>query len=154
MYKDLIRLLLIFKLALALVIGILLYMAFPGCFSKINFTELPSFPTGPSTKEEAQVTLTNYLEESAGVLVANTHVELVKKHCTGCHSARLIAQNRKSKDRWKENIVWMQATQGLWDLGEDEAGILEYLSTNYAPENSGRRKALNLNDKDWYYLNE
>ena len=47
-------------------------------------------------------------------------------------------------------IEWMQATQGLWDLGENEPIILDYLATNYAPEEVGRRA--NLEEVAYYML--
>ena len=30
-------------------------------------------------------------------------------------------------------IRWMQETQGLWPLGEDEDRVLNYLAANYGP---------------------
>lgn len=70
--------------------------------------------------------------------------------CTPCHSAKLVTQNRATKEGWIGIIKWMQETQNLWDLGENEAIIVDYLSTHYAPENKGRRE--NLKDIDWYDL--
>jgi hypothetical protein len=78
----------------------------------------------------------------------------VQKHCSGCHSNRLIAQNKNTREGWKETIQWMQATQGLWDLGKDEVQILDYLSANYAPQNSGRRANLTFAESDWYFLKD
>ncbi len=47
-------------------------------------------------------------------------------------------------------IRWMQQTQNLWDLGENEELILDYLSTYYPPEEKGRRE--NLKDIEWYEM--
>ena len=44
----------------------------------------------------------------------------------------------------------MQETQKLWDLGENEDIILDYLAEHYAPEDIGRRK--NLENIEWYEL--
>ena len=77
---------------------------------------------------------------------------LVIAHCTGCHSAKLITQNRLSKDGWQEVIKWMQETQNLWDLGEDEESIVAYLSKNYAPSQKGRREP--LKNIEWYALED
>ncbi len=68
--------------------------------------------------------------------------DLVSTQCTVCHSARLITQNRADRDGWLAMIRWMQDTQGLWPLGENEAPILDYLATNYGPVSSGRRRPL------------
>lgn len=81
-------------------------------------------------------------------LIADEHYLLVKTNCTSCHSAQLITQNRATREGWESMIRWMQANQKLWDLGENESLILDYLSKNYAPEASGRRK--NLENIDWY----
>src|SRR5690554_5065729 len=85
-------------------------------------------------------------------LVADQDLNFVIAHCTGCHSAKLITQNRFDREGWTRVIRWMQKTQNLWDLGESEALIVDYLSKNYAPELKGRR--LPLNQIEWYELEE
>jgi len=83
-------------------------------------------------------------------LINDAGVLLVLQNCNSCHSTQLITQNRLTKVGWKSTIRWMQSTQNLWDLGEDEAPILTYLSKNYAPSATGRRQ--NLVTDDWYAL--
>ena len=83
-------------------------------------------------------------------LINDAGVLLVLQNCNSCHSTQLITQNRLTKVGWKSTIRWMQSTQNLWDLGEDEAPILTYLSKNYAPGATGRRQ--NLATEDWYTL--
>ena len=61
-------------------------------------------------------------------LINDAGVLLVLQNCNSCHSTQLITQNRLTKVGWKSTIRWMQSTQNLWDLGEDEAPILTYLS--------------------------
>lgn len=78
--------------------------------------------------------------------------ETVRRNCTSCHSPKLIIQNRATKEGWKQMITWMQETQGLWDLGKNEAIILDYLSTNYAPEETGRRANLEVEKIEWFVL--
>ena len=85
-------------------------------------------------------------------LVIGPGFNLVKTNCLGCHSGKLIIQNRASRATWKETIVWMQETQNLWDLGENEAKILDYLAEHYAPGESGRR--LPLVEVEWYDLEQ
>ena len=77
---------------------------------------------------------------------------VVRATCTACHSAKLVTQNRATRDGWEEMIRWMQETQGLWDLGSDEATILDYLAAYYAPEESGRRPGLDQETIEWYEL--
>ena len=50
-------------------------------------------------------------------------------------------------------IRWMQATQGLWDLGANEPIILDYLEKHYSPKAKGRRTNLDIESIEWYILN-
>lgn len=81
------------------------------------------------------------LDPRTGLVKAAGH-DLVAGHCSACHSTKLISQNRMSRDTWLATIRWMQKTQNLWPLGDAEGPILDYLSTYYAPEETGRRKPL------------
>jgi len=70
--------------------------------------------------------------------------------CTACHSSKMVTQNRATREGWESMIRWMQETQNLWDLGENEKIILDYLEKYYSPEKLGRRK--NLEAPQWYVL--
>lgn len=83
-------------------------------------------------------------------LIAQGDYLLVKSTCTTCHSAQLVTQNRATREGWEEMIRWMQETQKLWDLGETEAPILDYLAEHYSPEYKGRR--VNLVVEEWYEI--
>ncbi len=83
-------------------------------------------------------------------LIAEGDYLLVKGNCLACHGAKLITQNRASAEGWRDMIHWMQATQGLQDLGKLEAPIVDYLATYYAPEATGRRPP--LEKIEWYEL--
>ncbi|MEX0883300.1 MAG: hypothetical protein WDZ72_07495 [Cyclobacteriaceae bacterium] len=85
-------------------------------------------------------------------LIEDEGMHLVIAHCTACHSAKLVTQNRADRAGWKKMIRWMQETQNLWDLGESEEAILNYLADNYAPVKTGRRPP--LTDIEWYELKE
>jgi hypothetical protein len=65
--------------------------------------------------------------------------QIVRAHCTACHSAKLVTQNRMTRENWLSTIVWMQKSQGLWPLGEQESKILDYLETYYSPLVTSRR---------------
>jgi hypothetical protein len=86
-------------------------------------------------------------------LKADENLQLIIQSCTSCHSAKLITQNRASRMGWKNMIDWMQATQGLTDLGDREPLILDYLAEHYAPEEEGRRANLDVEEIEWYILN-
>lgn len=75
-------------------------------------------------------------------LTPDSNLPYVVAHCTACHSAALITQNRMTREGWLSTIRWMQEKQGLWPLGAHEEIVLNYLDTYYFPEETGRRKPL------------
>lgn len=83
-------------------------------------------------------------------LKADENFDLVISNCTPCHSAKLITQNRATREGWENTIVWMQETQNLWDLGDNKEKIISYLARNYAPDQQGRRRL--LENIKWYEL--
>lgn len=85
-------------------------------------------------------------------LIYDEGFEIVRATCTACHSAKLVTQNRATKEGWTQMIRWMQATQGLWDLGANEELIISYLAKNYAPKEIGRRANLEVVAIEWYIL--
>ncbi len=91
--------------------------------------------TGASVAGELQ------LDDKTGLVIA-PGFEVVSVQCTVCHSAKLISQNRADKAGWLAMIRWMQDTQGLWPLGDQEPAVLEYLAVNYGPTATGRRRPL------------
>ncbi|MFK8161671.1 MAG: hypothetical protein AB8H12_04335 [Lewinella sp.] len=93
----------------------------------------------------------NGIHVATGLIYAEGF-EIVRGTCTACHSAKLVTQNRATEEGWTEMIRWMQAKQGLWDLGANEPIILNYLATNYAPEDIGRRAGLDVEAIEWYVL--
>ncbi|PHN05150.1 hypothetical protein CRP01_17965 [Flavilitoribacter nigricans DSM 23189 = NBRC 102662] len=101
----------------------------------------------PAGVEEEEIV--DGVHVASGLIVAEGF-ETVRAQCTACHSGKLVAQNRATRTGWKEMITWMQNTQGLWPLGDNEPIILDYLATNYGPEETGRRA--NLEEVEWYIL--
>jgi len=88
-------------------------------------------------------------DEATGLIIDDGY-ELVVGNCTSCHSAALVTQNRGDKQNWEEMIVWMQKTQGLWDLGDMKEPILNYLAKNYGPTKASRRG--NITVTEWYEI--
>lgn len=110
--------------------------------------------TGEGNEEYEEVfesDVVKAIDEDTG-LIADEGYRLVIANCTPCHSSKLITQNRATREGWENMIRWMQRKQNLWDLGEAEDEILDYLATNYAPDKKGRRE--NLKNIDWYKLEE
>ena len=91
----------------------------------------------------------NGIHVSTGFVAKEGYMKVVQ-NCTGCHSSKLVTQNKMSRERWIATIKWMQETQNLWDLGPNEKIIVDYLAKYYAPEKKGRRE--NLDCEDWYEL--
>ena len=104
----------------------------------------------PETDDEFDK-IENGIHVRTGFVEAPGMMETVQ-NCTNCHSSKLVIQNRMDKERWKSTIKWMQETQNLWDLGENEEVIINYLVTNYPPRKKGRREV--LTDIEWYQLEE
>jgi hypothetical protein len=84
-------------------------------------------------------------------LIVDPNLYMVKAQCTGCHSTKLIIANHFTRDGWKQKIRWMQANHNLWDLGETEKQVLDYLEKNYAPVQMMSRRAP-LKNIEWYDL--
>lgn len=85
-------------------------------------------------------------------LHADKDLQVIIGTCTACHSAKLITQNKASREGWHSMIKWMQETQGLGDLGTSEPIVLDYLAKYYAPKETGRRKSLEIAEIEWYIL--
>jgi hypothetical protein len=92
------------------------------------------------------------IDETTGLIVSE-HLNLVIANCTGCHSSKLITQFHTDRQGWLEKIRWMQQKQKLWDLGESEPKILDYLAKNYPPSEKVNRRAA-LKNIEWYKLNK
>lgn len=87
---------------------------------------------------------TGFVEDKGLMTVVN--------NCTNCHSSKLVIQNRMNADRWNATIKWMQETQNLWALGDNQKIIVDYLVKNYPPIEKGRREG--LTNIAWYELKE
>lgn len=133
-------------LLLVLVFGVIFWNQNPEVFSWESESIEISEPTVP----ESEISAIGIHVESG--LIADEGYQLIIANCTKCHSANLVTQNRGNRDYWKGLIIWMQTTQGLWELGASEETILDYLSKNYAPVQEGRRA--NLSGVQWYELED
>lgn len=84
-------------------------------------------------------------------LIIDENLYMVKAQCTGCHSPKLIIANHFTRDGWKQKIRWMQANHNLWELGDTEKQVLDYLEKNYPPMQVTSRRAP-LKNIRWYEL--
>ncbi|MEM9930252.1 MAG: hypothetical protein AAF840_10565 [Bacteroidota bacterium] len=114
--------------------------------------EMPSYKNGgASSNSDVTAEVRNGIHVPTGFVYAEGF-DIVRGTCTACHSAKLVTQNRATREGWEEMIRWMQAKQGLWDLGKQEPVILDYLAEHYAPEEVGRRANLDVEEVEWYVL--
>jgi hypothetical protein len=116
-----------------------------------NFSAFKKSPeTLVTTQEEVDEDLVeDGIHVRTGLIDAEGLMTVVN-NCTNCHSAKLVTQNRMSAERWNETIIWMQETQNLWDLGDNQEIIVNYLVSNYPVVDKGRRE--NLINIEWYDL--
>ena len=132
--------------------GILVFVMVDPSLSTFKSKE-PSqeYVTVPKVEEENFDRIENGIHVRTGLIEAVGLTEVVN-NCTNCHSAKLVTQNRMNKERWIATIRWMQETQNLWDLGNNEEIIVNYLVTNYRPKKKGRREI--LSNIEWYELRD
>ena len=136
-----------------LVVGVVLLVVFQPEISALQSTDPSEISSQlPESKTQSTDQIVDGKDVETG-LIAGEGLEIVKGSCTVCHSSALILQNRFTREGWHSKILWMQETQGLWDLGENESKILDYLAENYAPgESNGRRTP--LTGIEWYELKD
>jgi hypothetical protein len=149
-FKDQVRriyslLMLLFVLFVVTGGGLIYYANNPKIFDFSSATDTASI----APLEEDLDRIENGIHVRTG-LVEDDGLMTVVNNCTNCHSAKLVIQNRMSKERWNKTIKWMQETQNLWDLGDNQDIIVNYLVKNYPPKSKGRR--MQLTDIEWYEL--
>ena len=134
---------------LVIVIVFFLYLAFS---SQVRMSKKISHAQEIVVEEDDFDKVENGIHVATG-LAFDDNFQVVRSSCTSCHSAQLIIQNRSTREGWEEIIRWMQATQGLTDLGDREPMILDYLAKHYAPKETGRRPNIDIASIEWYNLN-
>jgi hypothetical protein len=139
----------IFTLFVAVLLFIIYMVYNPDVFSSKNNVPEPEYVVVPEEDEYDKIE--NGIHVRTGLVEAVGLTEVVN-NCTNCHSAKLVTQNRMNKERWIATIRWMQETQNLWDLGNNEDIIVNYLVTNYPPTKKGSREI--LSNIEWYELQE
>lgn len=142
LHQTLFALLVLFVVASG---GLLYYANNPDMFKNTSKDMISVEQTEDEDLIENGIHVRTGLVDAEGLMV-------VVNNCTNCHSAKLITQNRMTKERWNTTIKWMQETQNLWDLGGNQEIIVNYLVTNYPPKSKGRR--MGLTNIEWYELED
>jgi len=110
----------IYKLLLTifLVIGsfscFLFYLLFDPNLSALNITESKNDYITSKDENSEWDKIENGIHLRTGLAEAEGLMEVVN-NCTNCHSAKLVTQNRMTRERWVETIDWMQETQNLYN---------------------------------------
>ncbi len=120
------------------------------------FVALASFRTTDQPAPISPVSVADTLKIDAETgLVDDANLMMVKAQCTACHSSKLILQHRFTRDGWQERIRWMQKYHKLWDLGDSEKVVLDYLEKHYGPQQARFGNTLRrapLKNIQWYQL--
>lgn len=115
-----------------------LVIASPCMWSRTPFIVLICIALIATSDQAEQTILIDpvLIEDSAGKW------KLVRAHCTSCHSSQIFKNIRLSNAAWQDVIKRMQDEEGLWDLGDDEPKIVEYLATYFGPQAAtGQRRS-------------
>ena len=111
-----------------------------GCSPEVDETTPARAPTAPAAIAEETDPVAGFRSGPGR--------ELATMHCTGCHSGRLVQQNRATRAGWASILDWMRRKHGFWALPEEvESALLDYLAAAYGPEGddeAGRRPGLPL----------
>ena len=107
--------------------------------------------THPLNHSALNHSVTDSLDAETG-LALDPNLMLVKAHCTGCHSPKFITNTRLKRDEWQERIRWMQRNHKLWNLGEAEKTVLDYLEKHYSPSKTAYSRREALRNVKWYKL--
>jgi len=133
----------VFLLSIATLL--LLFLIYDPSLSIFKSTSDQEVAVVDEDKIENGIHLRTGLKDAKGLMT-------VVNNCTNCHSAKLVIQNRMNKERWDATIRWMQDTQNLWDLGDNQKVIVDYLVTNYPVLEKSRRE--HLSNITWYEIND
>lgn len=72
------------------------------------------------------------LSEARALLPDDRGKNAVLGACLGCHDLSPITQQGRSKQNWRNTIIWMQKMQGMPPLPqEQEKDIIFYLSKHF-----------------------
>lgn len=148
-FRDLNLILAIIIVTLIVIVALPLMLAY-----KNLVPQTPPIVSNETTPALHDNNIRNGIDVETG-LIAEDNFLLVKSTCTACHSSDLILQSAFNRETWIEKIRWMQRTQKLWDLGESEDPILDYLEKYYGPDSVmvPFRKPP-LKDIQWYVLED
>ncbi len=149
--RTIYRLLVVVFTMVGLITVVGIYMITDPTLSAFKKVETDLEYTIVQKEDEDEDKIENGIHVRTGLIDAEGLMTVVN-NCTTCHSSKLVTQNRMDKERWIATIRWMQETQNLWNLGDNEEIIVNYLVKNYPSYKKGRREI--LTNIEWYDLQE
>ncbi|UFH53829.1 hypothetical protein [Spirosoma sp. KNUC1025] len=121
----------------------------------IGLLSFRSIPTQPVVVGAPVVVADTVKIDPESGLATDPNLMIVKSQCTACHSTKLILQHRFTRAGWLDRIRWMQKYHKLWDLGESEKVVLDYLEKYYGPQSAQVKAAYRrapLKNVQWYKM--
>ncbi len=149
--RTIYRLLVVVFTMVGLITVVGIYMITDPTLSAFKKVETDLEYTIVQKEKEDEDKIENGIHIRTGLIDAEGLMTVVN-NCTTCHSSKLVTQNRMNRERWMATIRWMQETQNLWNLGDNEEIIVNYLVKNYPSHKKGRREI--LTNIEWYDLQE
>ncbi len=122
--------------------------------SLASFRNVSVYRQPAASKRTVVVADTVKIDAETG-LATDANLMMVKSQCTACHSSKLILQHRFTREGWVDRIRWMQKYHKLWDLGESEKVVLDYLEKYYglsAADAKASFRRAPLKGVQWYKL--
>jgi hypothetical protein len=69
--------------------------------------------------------------------------EIVAPFCSACHSGRIVARQRMSRERWDEALTWMTERHAMPPLeGEYREMFLDYLAAAFGEQTADQHRRL------------
>jgi hypothetical protein len=91
-----------------------------------------AFDPLPATEGDAQAKRVGPTEDGPEQYPAHPNRDDAFYFCTACHSFKIVAAQRMSRERWDESLGWMVERHNMPDVqGEDRKKILDYLASAF-----------------------
>lgn len=97
-------------------------------FSPLNPLASSGTPTGT-----AAAAYDGPVRDDLGGLPDTPGVEPVYYMCSACHGLGMVTQQHVTRERWDYLLTWMVEEQGMGELGDDRAVVLDYLERHFGP---------------------
>lgn len=95
-------------------------------------TVVVAFDPLPATEGDAQTKHVRPTEDAPEQYPAHPNRDDAFYFCTACHSFKIVAAQRMSRERWDESLNWMVERHRMPEVkGEERDKILDYLAAAF-----------------------